>query len=55
MVLVHGGGPGVEKIAASWADRNGVNQIVCKPDWDVRVDVGDERKVLVILDDPRPS
>ncbi len=34
MVLVHGGGPGVEKIAASWADRNGVHQVVCKPDWD---------------------
>ena len=33
MVLVHGGGPGVEKIAASWAERNGVHQIVCKPDW----------------------
>ena len=34
MVLVHGGGPGVEKIAARWAERNGVQQIVCKPDWD---------------------
>ena len=34
MILVHGGGPGVEKIAAQWADRNGVHQIVCKPDWD---------------------
>ena len=34
LVLVHGGGPGVEKIAASWAERNGVHQIVCKPDWD---------------------
>ena len=34
MVLVHGGAPGIEKIAASWADRNGVHQIVCKPDWD---------------------
>ncbi len=34
MVLVHGGGPGVEKIAARWAERNGVHQIVCKPDWD---------------------
>ena len=33
LVLVHGGGPGVEKIAASWAERNGVHQIVCKPDW----------------------
>ncbi len=33
MVLVHGGGPGVERIAASWAERNGVHQIVCKPDW----------------------
>ncbi len=34
MVLVHGGGPGVERIAASWADQRGVHQIVCKPDWD---------------------
>ena len=34
MVLVHGCGPGVEKIAASWAELNGVHQIVCKPDWD---------------------
>ena len=33
MILVHGGGPGVERIAASWAERNGVQQIVCKPDW----------------------
>ena len=33
MVLVHGGGPGIEKIAAQWAERNGVHQIVCKPDW----------------------
>ena len=33
MVLVHGGSPGVERIAASWAERNGVHQIVCKPDW----------------------
>ena len=34
MVLVHGGAAGIEKIAASWADRNGVHQIICKPDWD---------------------
>ena len=34
MVLVHGGGPGVEKIAARWAEQNSVQQIVCKPDWD---------------------
>ena len=33
MVLVHGGGPGVEKIAARWAEKNGIQQIVCKPDW----------------------
>ena len=33
LVLVHGGGPGVEKVAARWAERNGVHQIVCKPDW----------------------
>ena len=34
MVLVHGGGPGVERVAAQWAERNGVHQVVCKPDWD---------------------
>ena len=34
VVLVHGGGPGVEKTASRWAERNGVHQIVCKPDWD---------------------
>ena len=35
IILVHGGGPGVEKHRrASWAERNGVHQIVCKPDWD---------------------
>ena len=34
IVIVHGGGPGVERIAAQWAERNGVHQIVCKPDWD---------------------
>ena len=33
MVLLHGGAPGVEKIAASWADNRGVDQVVCKPDW----------------------
>ena len=33
MVLLHGGGPGAEKIAASWADKNGVHQVVCKPNW----------------------
>ena len=33
MVLVHGGGPGVEKVAAQWAERNAVHQVVCKPDW----------------------
>ena len=34
MVLVHGGGPDVERIAAQWAERNGVHQVMCKPDWD---------------------
>ena len=33
IILVHGGGPGVERIAAQWAERNGVHQVVCKPDW----------------------
>ena len=30
---MHGGGPSVERIAAQWAERNGVYQVVCKPDW----------------------
>ena len=33
MVLLHGGGPGAEKIAARWAEKHGVHQVVCKPDW----------------------
>ena len=33
IVIVHGGGPGVDRIAARWAEQNGVHQIVCKPDW----------------------
>ena len=33
IILVHGGGPGVERIAASWAEQNDVHQVVCKPDW----------------------
>ena len=33
MVLLHGGGPGIEKIASSWAEARGVNQVVCRPDW----------------------
>ena len=33
LVLVHGGGPGVERIAGQWAERNGVHQVVCRPDW----------------------
>ena len=33
IVLVHGGGPGVDRIAAQWAERHGVHQVVCKPDW----------------------
>ncbi len=34
MVLVHGGGPGAERIAARWAENNAVHQVVCRPDWD---------------------
>ena len=33
LVLVHGGGPGTDRLAARWAERNGVDQVVCKPDW----------------------
>jgi len=33
LVLVHGGGPGTDRLAAQWAERNGVHQVVCRPDW----------------------
>ena len=33
MVLVHGGGSGIEQFAARWAEARGVHQVVCKPDW----------------------
>ena len=33
MVLVHGAGPGYDKVAASWADARNVAQVVCRPDW----------------------
>ena len=33
MVLLHGGSQGAEKIAASWADARGVQQIICRPNW----------------------
>ena len=34
MVLVHGGGPGAERIAARWAENHAVHQVVFRPDWD---------------------
>ncbi len=33
MVLVHGAARGIEKIAASWAEARGVDQVICRPDW----------------------
>ena len=33
LVIVHGGGPGTDRLAAQWAETNGVDQVVCKPDW----------------------
>ena len=35
IILVHGGGLGIERIAIQGADRNGVYQVVCKPDSNV--------------------
>ena len=28
LVLVHGGGPGTDRLAAQWAERHGVDQVV---------------------------
>ncbi len=33
MVLVHGGGPGVEQFASRWAETRQIHQVVCKPEW----------------------
>ena len=33
IVILHGGAPGVEKVAARWAEARGVDQVVCRPDW----------------------
>ena len=40
IILVHGDGPGVERIAAPWAERNGVHPVVCKPDWNAHARAG---------------
>ena len=33
MVVMHGGGNGADRIVARWAEKNGVAQVTCKPDW----------------------
>ena len=33
MIILHGGAPGVETLAARWAETRGVDQVVCRPDW----------------------
>ncbi|MDE0698354.1 MAG: DUF2493 domain-containing protein [Boseongicola sp.] len=50
MVLVHGGGPGVERIAQRWAERNGVDQVVCKPDWNRHGRAAPFRRNAALLD-----
>ena len=33
MVLLRGGGPGIEKIAASWTEARELDQVICRSDW----------------------
>lgn len=33
MVVVHGGGKGVDRMAASWAESREIDQVVVRPDW----------------------
>ena len=33
MVLVHGGAPGIETVAAKWAEARSVHQLIVRPDW----------------------
>ena len=35
MVLVHGGAPGIETVAAKWAEARSVDQVIVRPDWNV--------------------
>ena len=49
MVLVHGGGPGVEKFAARWAEARGVHQVVCRPDWNTHGKAAPFRRIDDLL------
>ena len=33
IVLVHGGAPGIETVAAKWAQARSVDQVIVRPDW----------------------
>ena len=50
MILLHGGGPGVEKIAAKWAEARGVHQVVCRPDWNAHGKAAPFRRNDALLD-----
>ncbi len=50
IVLVHGGGPGIETVAAKWAEARGVHQVVCRPDWDAHGKAAPFRRNEALLD-----
>ena len=50
MVLIHGGAPGAERIAAQWAEARERPQIVFKPDWNAHKKAAPFRRNDKILD-----
>ena len=50
MVLLHGGGPGVETVAARWAEARGVHQLVCRPNWNAHGKAAPFRRNDELLD-----
>ena len=50
IVLLHGGGPGIETVAAKWAEARGVDQVVCRPNWNAHGKAAPFRRNDELLD-----
>ena len=50
MVLVHGGAPGVETVAAKWAEARSVHQVIVRPDWKTHKRAAPFRRNDALLD-----
>ena len=50
MVLVHGGAPGIETVAAKWAEARSVDQVSVRPDWKAHERAASFRRNAALLD-----